>query len=506
MRRNNHQIACGVGAVAILRRHLCLFLAFSLVVALTARPGYGYSSPYAMEVLESQFGRHTTVETLAEILNDKSNRLRLDAVRAAGELRGDAKSLVPLLIAALDDDDWRIRCNAASALADIGQPSAVAVPALIRALDDKHEFVSNIATVAIGSIGPAARAAVPALNAILRRIDRGDGPENIEPWLVAESLGKIGPGAKDAVPVLISILRQRASSNDLRREAASALGAIVAAPNAGVLDAVTTAARLEAGAIEVAANDSATPEEALVRIAAALSLWKLGREPRVIPWLIATATRETNAASVREAAVKAIADIGPEARAAVPALVRLLDNWKHGTTVTYGMEAIKALGKIGGDAKVAIPGLVKHLDLKYGEGMSTTVVEALGDIGPAASAALPMLVQAMGISHQIELSGHATLRVSAVVAIRKIGGETAPTVPVLVEILAIQETWCFWSHFAGVREGAELRREAANALGDLGPSAKAAVSALRTLATDDFVTVREAADQALRQIEREPTP
>ena len=473
--------------------HFYATFAFWVVIVLNGRSAVGFGTPPAMDQLEFELRRPIRIETLLEILADRPHRLRFLAVCAAGELGPDAKAVIPQLIAALDDEDWIIRSNAAHALGQMGASAATAVPSLIKSLADEKKNVCCHAAVALGAIGSAAEAAIPALIVRVSDTDEADDQGDAAACNAAEALGKFCRTAKDALPVLVANLNDDGRSHFARRYVASALGRIARAGDLPAVAALRRAACLDAGIVE----GEATNEEAGTRIAAALALWKVSHEPQVIPWLMAAVKDGTLRGYIREQSLKAIGEIGPDASAAVAILISLAtDKSKGRAGDSYlTLAAIEALGKIGVNAKGAVPML---LTLHDNDGrVSQAAAEALGEIGPAANSAIPALVEALSARDD-------RTRVSAAVAIRKIGGDVICTIPVLDNALAVSEIWCYWSKFAGLRLGADLRRRAADALGELGPVAKAGVPGLKAALKDDFVTVRDAAQDALRRIEGSP--
>ena len=85
--------------------------------------------------------------------------------------------------------------------------------------------------------------------------------------------------------------------------------------------------------------------------------------------------------SSQEAAVIALGEMGPDARAAVPELVSVLrlSPWR-GFAIRW--HVVDTLGKIGPDAKPAILELAKILRNREEElGLRESAAEALGDIG-----------------------------------------------------------------------------------------------------------------------------
>jgi HEAT repeat protein len=156
------------------------------------------------------------------------------------------------------------RIAAAVAIGDLGPSASTAVPTLTEALRDQNPTVRFQAAIALGCIGPEAKAAVPALIGRLK-----DGVFFVRGW-TAFALGEIGPDAAQAVPALVEGLKNAQEREFVRRQMASALGRI---------------------------------------------------GPHAVNALVETLTNSSEVA--RLGAVLALHQIGPGARAAVPALMRL---------------------------------------------------------------------------------------------------------------------------------------------------------------------------------------
>ena len=97
---------------------------------------------------------------------------------------------------------------------------------------------------------------------------------------------------------------------------------------------------------------------------------------------------------VRQRAAKALENIGPESKAAVPALIEALKDRDVRT------RAAAALGKIGPEAKLAVPALIEILKNKDRNVVWDAIVQrravyALGNIGPEAKLAVPALIEAL---------------------------------------------------------------------------------------------------------------
>ncbi len=89
------------------------------------------------------------------------------------------------------------------------------------------------------------------------------------------------------LPMLVANLNDESRYYFVRRYSASALCKIALASDGAAIASFQNAARLHSGVIELDGNDSIAAENASVRIAAGLALWKASGEPAVIPWLIA---------------------------------------------------------------------------------------------------------------------------------------------------------------------------------------------------------------------------
>lgn len=188
---------------------------------------------------------------------------------------------------------------------------------------------------ALGKLGPRAALAVPDLVGIMDRL-RGDELEPLQEAVV-ETLGLIGSAARPALPALA---RAAARSTDIELARKRAVDQILNAPDSANVDAL---------AAQLASRD----------------------------------------ASLRVRAAKALADLGPAARAAAPALVVALadpdNDVRRGSIAAY---------------RAVLPGtkpppeLVRAIavDLKDADaGVRLIAARTLGRLGSAASAAAPDL-------------------------------------------------------------------------------------------------------------------
>jgi HEAT repeat protein len=161
--------------------------------------------------------------------------------------------------------------------------------------------------------------------------------------------------------------------------------------------------------------------------------------------------------SIRQRAAWALGDLGPAAQAAVPALREALQNPET------RRDAARGLGDIGEGSAAAVPDLIALL---ADDRADDAAVNALGQIGRAA---VPALIRAVE-------SPNAAIRKGAVDALRRMRSDAAPAVEVLIVAL----------------EDEDLRFNAVDALGEIGPAAEAAIPAIVPLLgnTDvDYVAV-----------------
>lgn len=176
-------------------------------------------------------------------------------------------------LARLKDPDDTMRLRAAYALGQISPPAPQTVPALIKAVDDRAQEVRWYSTDSLGRLGPAAKSGVAV---ILKNVNEknADGQlVNDQAFFVAaaQAFGRIGPGAADASHWLLESLRH---------------------------------------------------EHAPLRMAAALALWRIKKQPEALTALTESLADPSGEASYL--ASLALLELGPEARPAAEALVKAL--------------------------------------------------------------------------------------------------------------------------------------------------------------------------------------
>jgi HEAT repeat protein len=234
----------------------------------------------------------------------------------------------------LGDRDASVRNDAALQLgAEFGEKGGRAVPTLVKALwdEDVGSITPMTAAEALGRIGPAARQAVPALIALL-----ASRPEAGIQSGAVEALGLMGTPARRAVPVLLERLKH--PDGLVRVHAALALWRIdrkrdgLPVALAGLHDRNYRA-----------------------RITAAEALWATKRDNQAISALLdalAEAARRNhrNPANVRYMVARALGRIGPSAREATTVLRHLLEDENEDVrgTAAWALKAVTAK-PAGGD-------------------------------------------------------------------------------------------------------------------------------------------------------------
>ena len=222
-----------------------------------------------------------------------------------------AEKSVGELIKALGSGDTATQVGAEEALEAMGPDAADAVPALTKLLKSDAADVQAHAAEALGAIGDAAKPAAEALAALVRDDDEFVRKEALE------ALESIRPGPAVMLPILAELLQD---------------------PNP-VVRARVMGALADLG-------DKATD-----------LLIKALDDDKTAYW-----------------ACLILAEIGPDAADAVPALTRLLDHDKHGVR----REAILALAAIGPAAKPALEKLGSLCDCPIN---GIPAIYAMGSIG-----------------------------------------------------------------------------------------------------------------------------
>lgn len=341
------------------------------------------------------------VPALADLLKAKDSRLFMPAANALGSIGHDSAAATPHLAEFLTSADERIAVTAAYALARIlpgdATELATAVPVLVKALHSKHRLIQGEATRGLMLIGPAA---VPQLAELVGNF--AQDPQSAAS--AAATLRSMGPAAYPALPALIQAL---ASRHDLVvTHAADAIGAI--GPTAK--DSLSELQKLLAS------------EHPLLRTHAAHNVGRLG--PAAAPAIgDLEKLLQDKDMNVRREAAQALGQIGRSAKSAVPGLIAALKDEAQPVVIA----AAHALARMGSEAVSALVPLVKDRQL------GRWAVVILSEAGPAAAPAVSALRSALGKADD-------DFAKDILVAFGRIGPEAAEAVPDLIKIVADKDS------------------------------------------------------------------
>jgi HEAT repeat protein len=297
----------------------------------------------------------------------------------------------------LAEDDPAVRLNAAYALTGLGEQEAVAaVPVLLRLLEEEPRSPARCeeTLMILQGAPPPGKAAVPILRKLL--LDKNLAAHH---WRIAAILKRMGPEAAAALPDLLKLFDDDpASAAEMvaaiqpdRPDAVPHLAALLYDPEEYVRARATTAlgrlgpaARAAVPRLKQALKD----ESNRVRFGAAHALLLITEdEAAYLPLLLDAAHEDPTAAW-------ALSNLKSSTKGVIPALVAALDA-KDGDVRAFAAFGLRSAGP---DAKAAVPGLIRMLEARPRSVWQSTyrlprgwAAEALGAIGPAAKDAVPAL-------------------------------------------------------------------------------------------------------------------
>lgn len=419
------------------------------------------------------------VPPLVEATRERVGHVRWESIRALRLIGPGARGALGRLEEQARDPEGRDRVEAAFALWSIAhRPEAISV--LAEALADPDEFVGGTAADHLGGIGPEAKPAVPALIRAL------DDKRFVIRGSAANALGKIGAGAKDAIPALLH-----------------APGPVGPGSTTFAIPAAAVGPAAVPALIEGLNDPGDGP-----RRTAAEALGRIGPEARAaVPELIrmSTSARATD----RVVAATALWRIARDGRV-VPVLIEAARP-ADGRGLGDRYAALDALGEIGPAAGEAVPALINQLAAES-ETNAYKVAEALGRIGPAAGAAIAPLERISAHSEDESLRTAADLALwritrgekglgalikelqggtdlaksNALTTISQIGREAGPAVPAIAELLRDEH-----QDLIGV----------VATLGEIGPSAKSTLPLLIDIFNNEALLYKERVAEAIRAID-----
>ena len=385
-------------------------------------------------------GDPQAVAALRTATSDGEVPVRAQAIFALGRLKASDAESVEAVVAHLSDEDTQVRRAAIRALRLIGPPQRKMIPLIVKLLSDSEP---TVAARALSSLTDGGVEVLPSLTAALELRDAR--------YWACLALGEMGPQAQTAVPALIKALDD--DRPEVRLQAAIALGEI--GPDAK--PAASTITKL---------IDDPYPS---VRTAAIFALGRIG-EPST-----ASALASAEAATdpfVKMLATWALAKLNPNDQQrlnkAIDALVTGLGN-KNRDVAHLSAKALE--------------------DLKPGSDILRPLVDKLIATKPEVADRVMSAVSSLGASavpHAITALKDPQRRVRGLQVLARIGPESAPAVPALVELLKSGDP--------------PTKTEVLYTLGTIGPGAQNAVSAICDQLSDNDPRVTEAAAIALGKI------
>jgi HEAT repeat protein len=185
---------------------------------------------------------------------------------------------------------------------------------------------------------------------------------------------------------------------------------------------------------------------------------------------------------VRAFSAEALANIGPEADKAIPALMEAAIDPVNDWTVRYS--AALAIGRIGPNALPAVPTLIRViLNKSENRLVRPAATKALGEIGPDAREAIPALKECLKDSDY-------SVRAEAAYALWRIDQNMELVVPAAIEILNNDKDFL-------------AQRRVVGFVGELGNKAKPAVPALIKVMEKEVDSFRPHVIAAIQKIDPE---
>ena len=345
------------------------------------------------------------------------------------EMGAEGAEALPELICCLDNEQHEVRLNALIALGQIGATSPEAQAKVLELL--KTEPIDGVKYAAVFALGKIGTQGDDAVNAELVKLAQGDEP--ILKMLGLWALAKLNPEDERVLKLAAETIVKNLQSDDpqVRSGAARALAEFDAPPGTVAPELVKALKdadpRVVGNALEALASlgPDAVPEivrglaDPELRHYATRVLFLMGADgARSVPELVAAMKAAGDGADDRQfrrEILMTLAQLGPQAAQAVPALIEGLD---AADPENRALAAI-ALGKIGAQAREAIPALREKLQEARADGNPTAVVWALLSIvpndRPLKLLAIPLMRKAL--SHPEDV-----VRAEAAQMLGKIGG------------------------------------------------------------------------------------
>ncbi len=464
----------------------------------------------------------TTVTALIGTALDEDLTVRRAVRDALRAIKAPREKTMDLWVQTLKNADPQLVMPALLTLAELG-PEAVEIVRDVL----KHEEACYWGTLVAAELGPDAKQLTPDLVDVLKH----EAPECRMHALFA--LGEIGPGAKSAAASVATLLETE-ELESVKYAAAYALSEIDSSDEtksvlAKLLDSgdVGLACIAARGLLRID-RGGANDEKAEKAVIAALNAKDEDIRHLAVRTLAESVPEEKPASpAIVDAFVAAMEDADPVVIEEVIAALAAQGQHVVGP-ISRGLAndklrpiAVQVARRMGPEAKAAVPALIEAMDATEDDPLLRREIHfALAAIGPDAAAAVPKLTQAL--SDEIP-----EIRYSACYALGGIGPSAESCVQAISKLYrsdqedVFQKLSCLWAlvHIYPDNERIQkraipvftealsdsrehVRAEVASALGDIGPAAESALPALREATKDEFVEVREAAKAAIEKISK----
>lgn len=379
-----------------------------------------------------------------EYLKSDSAETRTTGADLLASVGPKAKAAIPMLTELIDGNDWQLRWSAAWALWRIGRETNVALRVFAPGLDTTN-FLRSGAIFQFREMGPAAKPVAQKIVVALRDEDEQvregavQALREIDPELLESWLRELSQQTAANIAHLIEMIR----NGEFRKRCRAIEAITLFGPDAKHAVPVLIQA-LDAPVAVMSPSFAETAKHHQWRITA-----------------------------------DALGEIGPAASAAVPKLLELIQKSKHFAAMSY----CPALGKIGTNAHPAVP-LLRSLLQDEDRRLRLAAADALTRIAPLECSNVVAVLT--NLQHDSEAAtvwlpdGRRSerkdfqnpqsvfLRLSASVALWRLGVEKEPPVDALAELAGKSPSI-----------GGELW--AIKSLGEIGPRAKVALPALRVV-------------------------
>ena len=415
---------------------------------------------------------------LAEILTEESSpEVKAIGLKSLSQIGFPASSLLPILQPALDSELPQLKQAALSGILSLSPNSKPAIPHLIERLNSIDSNKRDQAISLLGRLGADAANAVDALIAL------HDKTEIEEQKKIRQALIDMGPASIDGILASsVNSPLDKLTESVWQAECLDQIG-IQAVPQLieGIKDLPSDGAGLLAviSLEKIADKSLATQkailpllihEEAAFRAAALRALVASASKPQLLMPRLKNAMAD-QAPLVRQAAMDAMAGLGPTAKGATAALVKSLNDKDSAVRLS----AIRAIGKLNSEDADLAKRLVQFLN---GADAQTrlAVVTSLGGFRQLPNSAVNDLVEVLKIEDAETQS--AVFR-----ALSKLGDSARTALPALNKALTHQD--------------ASVRTAALNALAKVEPDKSKLLNALESQLEDGNATVRHAAIREL---------